>query len=626
MQRGAFENAATIKVQQPDNYSHIISTIEQRYRLVYRGRKHYISPAHMKLQTINDIFFAIAGREQSEFMLQKTEAGWQPISSTEFTTKVLAFANAIREWGISRGDRVAILSENRHEWVAADFACMLLGAIVVPIYTTLTPEQTAHILRDSGAQAIFVSSEKHLEKVLSIADTTALAHIAIMDDVTHPRAIRMSELLRSSSNPQVESIAGSVKPEELATIIYTSGTTGTPKGVMLTHGNMATNIDYFLRDFGFSSGMSSVSFLPLSHVTARSVDLGLLYSQVTLAHLPQIDQLPRALLEICPHIVLSVPRVYEKVHAQVELKASKGLNKQIYRWALRVGLAHREEILAGKTPRALAWKLANRLVFSKVLAGLGGRAQIFISGGAPLGRGLADWYAVMGIRICEGYGLTETSPVIAVNTPAAHRIGSVGKPLGNVQVRIAEDGEILVQGPSVFPGYWNMLEETRAAFSDGWFKTGDIGRLDEDGFLYVTDRKKDLLKTSGGKFIAPQPIENSLKHNPLIAEAVVIGDKRKFPAVLLVPNFAALEAWAREKGVQSSSREQLVADAGVQSCYESIIAESNQNLAQFEKLKKFALLTEEFSPANGTMTASLKVRRRAVEERCREQIEAMYND
>jgi len=270
--------------------------------------------------------------------------------------------------------------------------------------------------------------------------------------------------------------------------------------------------------------------------------------------------------------------------------------------------------------------LADRLVYSKIRAGLGARVETFISGGAPLGRELAEWYADVGIRICEGYGLTETSPVIAVNTPAAHRIGSVGKALGNVEVRIAEDGEILVRGPSVFKAYWNKPEETRDAFADGWFKTGDIGRLDEDGFLYVTDRKKDLLKTSGGKFIAPQPIENSLKHHPLIAEAVIVGDKRRFPAVLILPNFAALEIWAREQGVECSSREQLVTDARVLACYEAIVGELNQNLAQFEKLKKFTLLSEEFSPANGTMTASLKIRRRAVEEHCQGQIEKIYEE
>jgi long-chain acyl-CoA synthetase len=580
----------------------------------------------MSLQTLNDIFFAVAGRDQPQAMLRKTARGWEPISSQEFTTKVGGVVKALSTFGISRGDRVAILSENRHEWVVADFACMLLGAIVVPIYTTLTPEQTAFVLRDSGARAVFVSSQKHLEKVATILDTTAVERIVVMDDVRDARAVRMAELMQSPGDAQLDSIGRSVRSHDLATIIYTSGTTGIPKGVMLTHGNMASNINFFLAGLGFDLGLTCVSFLPLSHVTARCVDLGLLYSGVTLAHLSQLDQLSQALLEVRPQILLSVPRVYEKVHTQAELQAAKFPVKQIYRWALRVGRAHRAEILAGIIPRSLSWRFADRLVFSKIRAGLGGRVQTFISGGAPLGLPLAEWYADVGIRICEGYGLTETSPVIAVNNPAAHRIGSVGKPLGNVQVRIAEDGEILVRGPSVFEGYWNKLEETRDAFVDGWFKTGDIGKLDEDGFLYVTDRKKDLLKTSGGKFIAPQPIENSLKHNPMIAEAVVVGDKRKFPAVLVLPNFAALEPWAREQGVNCSSRAEMVADVRVQAYYEAFVAELNQDLAQFEKLKKVALLCEEFSPANGTMTASLKIKRRAVEDHCHELIEKMYAD
>jgi long-chain acyl-CoA synthetase len=580
----------------------------------------------MSLQTLNDIFFAVAGRDQPQVMLRKTARGWEPISSQGFAAKVGGVAKALRSFGISRGDRVAILSENRHEWVVADFACLLLGAIVVPIYTTLTPEQTAYVLRDSGVRAIFVSSQKHLGKVASILDTTAVEKIIVMDDVADAPAVRMAELMQSPRDPQLDSIGHSIQPNELATIIYTSGTTGIPKGVMLTHGNMAANINFFLTDLGFDLGLTCVSFLPLSHVTARCIDLGLLYSGVTVAHLSQLDQLSQALLEVRPQILLSVPRVYEKVHTQAELQATKFPVKQIYRWAMRVGRAHRDEILAGIIPRSLSWKMADRLVYSKIRAGLGGRIQTFVSGGAPLGLPLAEWYADVGIRICEGYGLTETSPVIAANNPAAHRIGSVGRPLGNIQVRIAEDGEILVRGPSVFHGYWNKPEETRDAFVDGWFKTGDIGRLDEDGFLYVTDRKKDLLKTSGGKFIAPQPIENSLKHNPMIAEAVVVGDRRKFPAVLVLPNFAALEAWAREQGVAFASRTDLIADTRVQACYEEIVAELNQNLAQFEKLKKVALLSEELSPANGTMTASLKIRRRAVEEHCHEQIENMYRD
>jgi long-chain acyl-CoA synthetase len=395
---------------------------------------------------------------------------------------------------------------------------------------------------------------------------------------------------------------------------------------MLTHANMAANINYSLRDFGFSEGLLCVSFLPLSHVTARSVDMGLLYSGVTLAHLPQIDQLPQALLEVRPHVLLSVPRVYEKVHTQVELKAGKFPGKQIYRWALGVGRAHQAEILAGKTPHSFSWKLANKLVFSKVRQGIGGRVEVFISGGAPLGRELAEWYANIGIRIFEGYGLTETSPVIAVNSPCAHRLGSVGKPLKNVEVKIADDGEILVRGPSVFHTYWNKPQETRDAFADGWFKTGDIGRIDEDGFLYVTDRKKDLLKTSGGKFIAPQPIESSFKHHPWIAEAIVIGDKRKFPSVLLVPNFAAIEEYARMQGLPFSSRRELIANPEIHARFAGIVDAVNAELAQFEKLKKFRLLSEELSAANGTLTASLKLRRRAIEEHFRYEIEQMYSE
>ena len=580
----------------------------------------------MSLQTLNDIFFAIAGRDQPRCMLRKTADGWEPISAREFAAKVSAVCGALRSWGISRGDRVAVLSENRQEWAVADFACMLSGAVVVPIYTTLTAEQTAYILRDYEARAIFVSSQRHLEKVLSILQMTCVEKIAVMDDVSDPRAINMSELMQSHRDGKLDAVTHSAQPDQLATIIYTSGTTGTPKGVMLTHGNMAANINYSLRDFGFGGGMSCVSFLPLSHVTARSVDLGLLYSGVTLAHLPQIDQLSQALREVRPNILLSVPRVYEKVHAQVELNAAKFPKKQIYRWALGVGRSHREEILAGKTPGSFTWKQANKLVFSKVRAGIGGRVEFFISGGAPLGRELAEWYADIGIRIHEGYGLTETSPVIAVNTPSAHRVGSVGKPLGNVQVRIADDGEILVRGPSVFHAYWNKPQETSDAFVDGWFKTGDIGRLDEDGFLYVTDRKKDLLKTSGGKFIAPQPIESSLKHNPWIAEAIVIGDKRKFPAVLIIPNFSAVEAYARAEGLVFSSRLELIVIPQVQARYADMVRSINEDLAQFERLKKFKLLAEELSSSNGTLTASMKIRRRAIEEHFKREIDEMYSE
>jgi long-chain acyl-CoA synthetase len=371
-------------------------------------------------------------------------------------------------------------------------------------------------------------------------------------------------------------------------------------------------------------GKISISFLPLSHVTARHVDFSLLYHGVTLAYCPFMENLPATLLEVRPTAVISVPRVYEKIYAKTEMTARGFPKGAIYRWALSVGRANKPAILAGEIPTSLGWKLANKLVFSKIREGMGGRVETFISGGAPLGRELADWFATVGIRIHEGYGLTETSPVIAVNTPVNHRIGTVGKLLSNLEVRIADDGEILVRGPSVFKGYWNRPEETQNAFQDGFFKTGDIGHLDADGYLSVTDRKKELLKTSGGKFIAPQPIENSLKLNPLVGTAVVVGDKRKFACALISPNFALLEDWARTNGVPFASRAELVADAKVRSLYEEVIGGVNEKLARFETLKRVILVADEFTPENGALTPTMKLRRRIVEERYREQIDDVY--
>src|SRR6266849_6317881 len=583
----------------------------------------------MSLRTLNDVFFAVVEREHPKVMLQRRGEVWVPLSSETIYQRVAVTANALRGWGVGRGERVAILSENRPEWTIADFASLLLGAVTVPIYATLTTEQTAHILRDSCACVIFLSTEIQLQKVLSIREQTPVEKVVVMDAVENPGAVRMQDLgseVRQSAerDPQLEASARAIGPDDLATIIYTSGTTGAPKGVMLTHGNMASNLACSLADFAVQPADVSISFLPLSHVTARHVDFAMLYRGVTLAYLPFVNQLPRALLEIKPTVFVAVPRVYEKIHFQTEQKATGFPNSAFYRWALSVGREHQSEVLAGRTPETHAWRLANRLLYSKVRAGLGGRLAIFISGGAPLGRELAEWYADIGIRIHEGYGLTETSPVIAVNTPQAHKIGTVGKPLPNLEVRIASDGEVLVRGPSVFKQYWNKPKESEEAFVDGWFKTGDIGNLDADGFLSITDRKKDLIKTSGGKFIAPQPIENSLKHNALIAEAVVLGDKRKFPAVLISPYFPLLEDWARANNVVFSSRQELVTHSRVQALYKGIAEDLNQNLARFEKLKKVLLVAEEFSAENGTLTASMKMRRRAVEERYREQIDQMY--
>ena len=583
--------------------------------------------AHPGARTLNDIFFAIIDRNERVVVMHRQAIQWVSISWQEFYRNVLGIARALCGWGVGKGDRVAILSENRPEWTMTDFACLLIGAVVVPVYTTLTGEQTAYTLQDSGAKAIFVSTENHFAKVSAIREQTPLEKIVVMDAVETAHAFHIQQLMRSGPterDPQFEAGARSVKPDDLATIIYTSGTTGTPKGAMLTHGNLTANINFSLRDFELGPGSISISFLPLSHVTARHLDFALLYHGTTLAYVSHLEQLPQALLEVRPTIFVGVPRVYEKVHSQVEQKAKGFFKKWVYRWALAVGQAHKPEVLAGRTPDSLRWRLANRLLYSKVRAGMGGRAELFVSGGAPLGRELAEWYADIGIRIHEGYGLTETSPVIAVNTPKAHKIGTVGKPLANVEVRIAEDGEILARGPSIFCGYWNRPQESGNALVDGWFKTGDIGTIDQDGFLSVTDRKKDLIKTSGGKFIAPQPLENSLKHNALISEAVVLGEKRKFPSVLILPHFPLLEDWARANQILFSSRAELIGHRKVKEMYDGIVADLNGSLARFEQLKKVVLIAEEFTQENGVLTASMKLRRRVVEERYRRQIEDLY--
>jgi len=582
----------------------------------------------MQPRTLNDIFFAIVDRRQEQLMLTREATSWLPISSQEFYRNVGGVARALGNWGVGKGDRVAILSENRPEWAVTDFACFLVGAVVVPIYTTLTPQQTSYILCDSGAKTVFVSTADQLNKILSIRDQTAVEKIVVMDSVAGD-AVPMQPLMHkgpSGRDLELERCARAITADDLASIIYTSGTTGTSKGVQLTHGNLTANVSHSLTGFDVTHGHISVSFLPLSHVTARHVDIALLHNGVTLAYCPKFDDLPQVLLEVRPTIFVGVPRVYEKIYLQVE-KSVQGKAKQaIYRWARSVGNTHQPIILTGNTPRSLQWRLAHRLVYSQVHARLGGRVKYFISGGAPLGKELAAWYASLGIRIHEGYGLTETSPVIAVNNPQAHKLGTVGRPLANVEVRIAEDSEILVRGPSVFRTYWNRADETRDAFVEGWFKTGDIGMIDEEGFLSVTDRKKDLLKTSGGKFIAPQPVENSLKLHAMIGTAVVVGDRRKFASVLISPHFPLLEEWAQTNDVVYSNRESLVQHPKVVALYEDIVAEVNRGLARYETLKKVLLVADEFSASDGSLTPTLKLRRKVIEERYRDQIDRLYEE
>jgi long-chain acyl-CoA synthetase len=473
-----------------------------------------------------------------------------------------------------------------------------------------------------------VSTADQLRKIMDIKDGCSIEKIVVMDDVNASNIVPMERLMRSGPDTRDEAFdsrALAVGPNELATIIYTSGTTGTPKGAMLTHGNLASNLLHSLYLYPFKCGQISISFMPLSHVFARHVDYVMLWHGLTVAYCPFHDELLSTIGDVKPHVFVAVPRVYEKMCSKVQSKFNGGVKRKLYDWAMRVGRAHQSEVLAGKMPAALQWRLADKIFFSKVRAVLGGRVEFFASGGAPLSREVLDWYAGIGIPIFEGYGMTEASPIIAVNNVTSCRLGSVGPVIKNVEIQLAADGEILVKGPSVFKGYWNMPEETATAFEGEWFHTGDVGHLDAQGFLYITDRKKDLIKTSGGKFISPQPIECKLKASLLVEEAAVIADRRKFPSAILVPSFPALEDWAKVTRLSFASREELVATPAVLALYESIVAGVNKDLAQFEKIKKFIIVPDEFSMANGALTPTMKLKRRFIEQRYSKELEQLYN-
>jgi long-chain acyl-CoA synthetase len=583
----------------------------------------------METRTLVDIFFASVAHDVQRHVMIKQGADWRIISSRQLYGYVVKLAYTLKQWGIHKGDRVAILAENRPEWMIADFACMTSGLVDVPIYATLTADQTLYLLQNSRAKVIFVSTLEQLRKVQSIQAKTSLEKIVVMDDIAEVNVIPMWPLINSASTEpdhEFNEQARQIQPEDLATLIYTSGTTGNSKGVMLSHGNLTECAIMASKQAEWQPGDVYLSFLPLSHVTARHVDYVCYLDGVTIVYCAVFDQLAQMLQEAKPTIIVAVPRVYEKVRQEAERRAGHGMRRKIFDWALHVGEKHMREIASGVTPKSMSWKLANRLVFSRINRGFGGRSRAYFSGGAPLGKDMAEWFCAMGIPIMEGYGLTETSPTLSVNRRGAFKIGSVGKINEGVQVKIAEDGEILVKGPTVFKGYWEMPEETKASFADGWFKTGDIGELDSEGFLHITDRKKDLIKTSGGKFIAPQPIENALKANVLIAQAAVLGDKRKYASVILSPHFPLLEDWARANGVPFASRLELVASAKVRELYKGIVEDLNKKLAHFETLKKIVVVPDEFTVATGEITPTLKLKRRVIEAKYKQQIDELYQE
>ena len=562
------------------------------------------------LTTINDLFRRVAAAANPRAILWQDEFGlWQPISSDQIYQRVRALSEAFLSWGARKGDRIALIAENRWEWAVTDFAALAIGAVDVPIYPTLTGEQIAVLVADAGCRIAVVSTRQQFDKLNAVRGQTALERILMMDPAAPEGAIPFSEMLKGADErgterePVFDALARAVEPKDLATLIYTSGTTGEPKGVALTHGNMAANQNYAPVDFDFNPTDALISFLPLSHVTARALDYVMYSHGVQVAYCSHFDKLPQAMREIRPTVFVGVPRVFEKIRQEVERRAALSpVKKRLLAWAIGVGARHGDTVYDGHRPSSPMWKLADKLAYSKVREAFGGRVRIFVVGGAPLGIDTALWFASVGIALWEGYGLTETSPVIALNTPLMHRMGAAGMPLPNLEVKLAADGELLVRGPSVFAGYWQKPEADAEAFdAEGWFRTGDIGHLDADGFLFITDRKKELLKTSGG-------------------------NRHKFISVILSPNFTALEEWARYHGIEAKDRAELVADSRVVALYAEIVREVNGSLANFESLKRFRVVADEWSQETGELTPSMKLKRRVITSRYAALIAALYAD
>ncbi|MBI3322609.1 MAG: long-chain fatty acid--CoA ligase [Candidatus Omnitrophica bacterium] len=592
--------------------------------------------------TIPQMVMAQARRYQGRAALKaRGPRGYGEISWDQLLDQVEKIALGLLDQGLEPGDRAAILSGNRPEWAVADLAVLSAGGVTVPVYTSLTPAEIEHILRDSGAKFIFVSSVELLGKVLGLIEPLQLK-VVLMDApyrVSGPRIWWWGEMLglgQTASDEARGRLAERVehgKEEDLCSIIYTSGTTGAPKGVMLTHANFLSNCRAVRETLPIDDRDTLLSFLPLSHVFERMAGYYFALSAgATIAYAESMETVAKNLMEVRPTIITGVPRFYEKMKERIEaaVTAASPLKRRIFHWAIGVARERARRKLAGKpVPPGLALRfaLADRLAFSKLRLRLGGRLRFGVSGSAPLSRQVAEFFYAAGVMILEGYGLTETSPVITCNRPDRLRFGTVGLPLPGVEVKIAEDGEILTRGPHVMKGYYNNPAATAEVIDpEGWFHTGDVGSFDAEGFLSITDRKKDLIKTSGGKMVAPQNLENALKKDPYIADCMVIGDRRKYITALLVPEMEKTVRHARSLRLPVGDPQELVRRPDIHRFFWERVEQLNRELATFEQIKKITLLAEPFSQAAGQLTPTLKVKRRAVAERYAEQIEAMYHE
>ena len=564
---------------------------------------------------------------------------WNSISSDEMLTRIRRIAAGLYSLGIYPGDRVAILSESRPEWTLTDGGCLFAGAIDVPIYPTLTPPQVFYILKDSGARVLALADhKKFLELKEILADCPAVQHVFFFDSegVSPEAGLTLAELeargeRQLKSQPDlVNTLARRISKDDLATFIYTSGTTGEPKGVMLTHANLVSNLVDAANPLSFGKNDVVLSVLPLSHIFERQAMYMYLHQGMAVYFAESLDTIGPNLREVRPTIMVGVPRIFEKIYERIkERVAEKGkLNVAMLNWAVSVAREYARYVVDRKSvPAGLKLKhwLADKLVYSKWHAAFGGRIRLLVSGGAALAEELSYIYLGAGIPIIQGYGLTETSPVITASSLEDNRVGTVGKPIPNVEVRIAGDGEIETRGPNVMKGYYNKPEETRGVFTDdGWFKTGDVGMIDSDGYLRITDRKKELFKTSGGKYIAPQVLEQKIKGSRFVNQVVLIGNERKFPSALIVPNWQLIDSYVQLKGIEPVSRTELCCHPRIIDLFERQIAALTPDVAQYERVKKIALLENEMTIEGGELTPTLKVKRRVIEQKYKPVIDRLY--
>lgn len=570
----------------------------------------------------------------------KKDGEWASLSFNDVDRGVNDLACGLLSMGVQRGDRISLLSENRPEWAIMDLACQSLGVILATIYATNTPEQCAYIINNSESKLVVVSNNNQLNKLFDkTVDLPAVEQIIIFDPIAGitdknekvKNLDEIYELGRQHEHPEkLAEIMDQITMDDVATLIYTSGTTGDPKGVMLTHGNFYSNVEDSISVMPITPDESFLSFLPLSHSLERMAGhFSALFIGATINYAESIDALRQNLQEVKPTTMVSVPRIYEKFHAALmdNLSKSPKTKQKLFHWAVDVGQKVLDLEMAKKEVPGLLklqYNLADKLVYSKIKQIMGGKLKFAISGGAPLSPELFGFFYSLGIKIFEGYGLTETTPVVTANTPDSIRQGTVGRVIPGVTVKIADDGEILVKGPNVMKGYWRRPEDTAEALEGGWFHTGDIGELDDDGFLRITDRKKDIIVTAGGKNIAPQNIENMLKMDRFVEQVNIIGDKRKYLTAVIVPAFPELEGWAKGKGLKFADRAELVNLAEVQKLIWESIEKVNGELAKYETIKKFHISSQEFSQENDMLTPTLKVKRKNVNKHFAKDIEQMY--